>query len=115
MGYDLLKNSMSPYLRMGATIALYHHEMFNGEGYPHGLSGEDIPLAARITAVADVFNALISRRPYREARDIESALEEIMKLKGSKLDPQCVDAFFARKDEIIAYIRGLPDSQVNNF
>jgi two-component system response regulator RpfG len=115
LGYDMLKNSVSPYLRMAATIALYHHEMFNGEGYPHGLHGEDIPLAARITAVAETFNALISRRPYREARDIEDALNEILALKGSKLDPQCVDAFISQKDEIISYIQGLPDSQANHF
>jgi two-component system response regulator RpfG len=115
LGYDMLKNSISPYLRMAATIALYHHEMFNGKGYPHGLRGEDIPLAARITAVADIFNALISRRPYREARDIDDALNELMALKGSKLDPQCVDAFIFQKDEIISYIRGLPDGQVNHF
>lgn len=115
MGYDLLKNSISPCLRMAATIALYHHEMFDGGGYPHGLSGEDIPLAARITAVADIFNALISSRPFRKALDIEVALEEIQGLKGTRLDPRCVEAFFTCKDEIIGFIRGMPGGQAQHF
>ena len=67
IGYDILKGSPSKYLSMGAIIALGHHEKFDGSGYPNGLHGEDIPLVARVVAVADVFDALVSERPYKHA------------------------------------------------
>ena len=67
IGYDILKGSPSKYLSMGAIIALGHHEKFDGTGYPNGLHGEDIPIVARVVAVADVFDALVSERPYKHA------------------------------------------------
>src|SRR5207237_7657381 len=67
IGYDILKGSPSKYLAMGAIIAIGHHERFDGSGYPNGLHGEDIPIVARVVAVADVFDALVSERPYNHA------------------------------------------------
>src|SRR5215831_3309872 len=71
IGYDILKGSPSKYLSMGSIIALGHHEKFDGSGYPNGLHGEDIPIVARIVAVADVFDALVTARPYKQAWSIE--------------------------------------------
>lgn len=115
LGYEMLKDSTSPCLQMAATIALYHHEMFNGEGYPHALQGEDIPIAARIVAVTDAFTAMISKRPYRDAISLEDAFIEIQGLKGSRLDPRCVDALLEKHDEISAYIKDQPLSQASVY
>lgn len=93
IGYEILKDSPSRYLQMGAEIALSHHEKFDGTGYPYGLSGEDIPLSARIVAVADVYDALTSRRPYKNAWPVEKALQFLEQYKGSYFDPDCVNAF----------------------
>lgn len=92
-GYELLAGSPSRYLRMGAIIALGHHEKFDGSGYPYGLAGEDIPLPARIVAVADVFDALISDRPYRKAWSFQDAFSYIQFESGKHFDPACVQAF----------------------
>ncbi|MFA7429511.1 MAG: HD domain-containing phosphohydrolase [Rhodospirillaceae bacterium] len=81
------------YLAMGADIARHHHERFDGSGYPFGLSGQDIPLAARITAVADVYDALISPRPYKEAWQPECALAEMRDEGGRQFDPLVLEAF----------------------
>ena len=75
------------------TVALHHHERWDGSGYPFGLMGEDIPLEARIVAVADVYDALISARPYKHAWPRERALAELLKMRGVKLCPQSVDVF----------------------
>ena len=93
IGYEILKGSPSKYLQMGAQIALSHHEKFDGTGYPYGLKGEDIPLSARIVAVADVYDALTSNRPYKNAWPIERALNFLQQYKGTYFDPACVDAF----------------------
>lgn len=83
----------STFLRMAVDIALYHHERFNGRGYPTGLSGEEIPLSARITAVADVFDALTSARVYKAAMPVEEAHRLILAEDGQHFDPLVVDAF----------------------
>lgn len=101
IGYEILKGSPSQYLQLGAVIALGHHEKFNGGGYPNGLQGEDIPLAARIVAVADVFDALSSRRCYKAAWNNEEILEFLLAQRSGHFDPQCVDAFVARIDEVV--------------
>jgi putative two-component system response regulator len=75
------------------NIVLYHHEHYNGNGYPTGLAGDDIPLEARIVAVADVYDALASDRPYRKAMPPEIALREFLAMRGSVLDPLVVDNF----------------------
>ena len=78
---------------MAATIARSHHERWDGSGYPDGLAGEEIPIAARIVAVADVFDALVTNRPYRDALTEAEAITEIESGKGSQFDPHVVEAF----------------------
>ncbi|HMC13238.1 MAG TPA: HD domain-containing phosphohydrolase, partial [Gallionellaceae bacterium] len=90
IGYDILEGSPSKYLHMGGEIALAHHERFDGSGYPNGTSGEDIPLSARIVAVADVFDALTSTRPYKAAWSIESAMQYLLRESGRHFDPVLV-------------------------
>ena len=91
----------SEYLYDAMDLALYHHEKWNGRGYPMGLSGEDIPISARIMAVADVFDALVSNRSYKKGFPYEKALAIIREERGAHFDPIVVDAFFAVKDEIL--------------
>ncbi|MCG8325985.1 MAG: response regulator [Thiotrichales bacterium] len=102
IGYEILKDSPSPYLQMGAIIALNHHEQFDGNGYPDGLSSQQIPLEARIVAVADVFDALTSVRAYKKAWSIEKSLQYIKDVRGNQLDPECVDALVENIDTIVA-------------
>ncbi len=85
----------SLYLSMAADIANHHHEWFNGNGYPIGLRGDDIPLAARIVSVADVYDALVSRRPYKAPWQISQAVDFIRERAGTQFDPQVVNAFLA--------------------
>ncbi|MFU2487407.1 HD domain-containing phosphohydrolase [Thauera sp. WH-1] len=102
IGYDILKDSSSSILRLGATIALTHHEKFDGNGYPHGLAGEAIPIEGRIVAVADVFDALTSARPYKPAWPLARAIALLREGRGSHFDPACVDAFLLAWDEVLA-------------
>ncbi|MBI3926333.1 MAG: response regulator [Armatimonadetes bacterium] len=95
IGARLLSGGRSPVLRLAEEIALTHHEKWNGEGYPRGLSGEDIPLSGRIVAVCDVFDALTSDRPYKKAWTVEDAAQEIRKGGGAHFDPRLVEAFDA--------------------
>ncbi|WP_319381644.1 HD domain-containing phosphohydrolase [Thiomicrorhabdus sp.] len=82
------------------NIILYHHEAMDGSGYQAGLKGEAIPLEARITSVADVFDALTTERPYKEAWSNQKAFAELQKMRGWKLDPACVDALYKRRQEV---------------
>jgi response regulator RpfG family c-di-GMP phosphodiesterase len=86
--------------QIAVNIVLYHHEHYNGQGYPTGLSGDDIPLEARIVAVADVFDALASDRPYRKALPPEVALREFMAMSGTVLDPAIVEKFLEVVNEL---------------
>ncbi|MCR5273382.1 MAG: HD domain-containing protein [Lachnospiraceae bacterium] len=88
------------YLNEAKNIAAYHHEKWNGKGYPEGLSGEDIPLSARIMAVADVFDALVSKRVYKDAFSFEDAMDIIRKDSGTHFDPKVAEAFIAAADEV---------------
>lgn len=90
IGHDILEDSPSKYLRLGGEIALAHHERYDGSGYPFGISGQDIPLSARIVAIADVFDALTSVRPYKSAWSIESAMQYLLKESGRHFDPALV-------------------------
>jgi putative two-component system response regulator len=99
-------------MQLAATIALSHHERFDGRGYPNGLAGEEIPLEARVCAVADVFDALTSDRPYRPAFDGEAAMAIITEERGEAFDPQVVDAFEDLFEEALAIRRALPDVSV---
>ena len=83
------------------NIAEYHHESVNGQGYPSGMQGKEIPLEARIVAVADVFDALTSARPYKEAWSNEDAIAELNRLAGEKLDRDCVDALVQNLDQVV--------------
>ena len=100
IGYDILKGSPSKYLSMGAIIALGHHEKYDGSGYPNGLHGDDIPLVARVVAVADVFDALVSERPYKQAWTVEESVDFVKAQRGKHFDPTCVDAFLADRVKI---------------
>jgi len=93
VGAELLSKSNIPHMQMAEEIARYHHEWWNGSGYPSNLSGTAIPLVARITALADVFDALTHKRPYKVAWPIDAALDEISQLKGLQFDPQLTDLF----------------------
>lgn len=93
IGYDILDNTHSKYLEMGKMIAVSHHEKYDGTGYPYGLAGKEIPVAGRIVAIADVFDALLSRRPYKQAWSFEKALEYVASQKGKHFDPVFVDVF----------------------
>jgi two-component system response regulator RpfG len=109
IGYDILKGSPSKYLSMGSIIALGHHEKYDGTGYPNGLHGDDIPIVARVVAVADVFDALVSERPYKHAWPIEEAIEFLRAQRGKHFDPKCFDAFLADQSKIDAIYSELRD------
>lgn len=100
IGYEILANSPSRYLQIGAVIALGHHEKFDGTGYPNALAGDKIPLVSRIVAVADVFDALTSTRPYKSAWNAREAVRYIREQAGRHFDPVCVQAFLARLDDV---------------
>lgn len=100
VGYEILADAENPYLRAGAVIAHSHHEKYNGRGYPLGLKGEDIPLYGRIVAIADVFDALTSIRPYKRAWSFEEAMELIKSEKGEHFDPVLVDMFVESEAKI---------------
>jgi putative two-component system response regulator len=105
VGHSILAGSESDLLKMAATIALTHHEWFDGSGYPRGLSGEDIPFEGRIVAVADVFDALLCDRPHRPALTTEEATKLVAAKSGNHFDPDVVDALLDNLDEALA-LRG---------
>jgi putative nucleotidyltransferase with HDIG domain len=93
VGASILGGSTSPLFQTAARIARAHHERWDGTGYPDGLTGEDIPVAGRLVAVADVFDILVHERPYKEEWSVEDAAEEIRRNAGSQFDPAVVEAF----------------------
>ena len=97
----MLNAKASPVLALAARIALTHHEWWNGDGYPLGLSGKDIPIEGRITAVADVFDALSCKRIYKKAFNREKCFTILEEGRGKQFDPTVLDAFFRRSDQII--------------
>jgi two-component system response regulator RpfG len=105
IGYELLHDSPSHYLQLAASIALHHHEKVDGSGYPLGLCGDRIPIEARIVAVADVFDALTSNRPYKAAWPLADALSYLEAGAGSHFDPDCVSAFLQCLPQIEAMCR----------
>lgn len=104
LGYQLLKDAESKYLVEGARIALTHHEKWDGSGYPEGLSGEDIPLAGRIVSIVDVFDALTSQRPYKDAWSFDETLKFIVGERGKHFDPTLTDLFEANSDKFLAIL-----------
>lgn len=105
IGERILSGSRSELIRLAADIAGAHHERWDGTGYPNGLAGRLIPLAARIVAIADVFDALTTLRPYKPAMSAEDAFTYIQRERGEHFDPVCVDAFLAARDRILAVAR----------
>lgn len=101
IGHQILKDSPSKFLQMGSVIALSHHERFDGQGYPNGLAGDAIPMPARMVAVADVYDALTTPRPYKRDWSSEAAFLYLGQQSGLQFDPACVEAFLSRKDMVL--------------
>ena len=117
IGYDIIEEIQQMYadntlLQVGANIVLYHHEKWNGSGYPEGLSGQDIPLEARIMAIADVYDALRSERPYKDAFSPAKSSKIIQEDRGSHFDPLLVDCFLELESEF-AKISSEKETMVN--
>jgi putative two-component system response regulator len=110
-GYEILKESDSPVIKCGAEIALAHHEKWDGSGYPQGIKGKDIPLTGRICALTDVFDALVSTRPYKKAWPLNEVLETLKKGKGQHFDPALVDDFLQIIPDVQKVRKALPDSE----
>ena len=102
MGGKILEGSDAGFIRLGEIVALTHHEKWDGTGYPKGLKGKEIPLVGRIVAIADVFDALTSKRPYKEPFSLEKSYGIIKEGRGTHFDPDVVDAFFASEGELLA-------------
>jgi len=102
IGGKILGEQKSEVLAMARNVALYHHEKWDGSGYPHGLKGEDIPIEARIAAICDVFDALTSPRPYKDAWPLEKAVSLIQEQAGRQFDPQLVEVFLGILPDIVA-------------
>jgi len=101
IGANILANSKAEVLKLAEQIAISHHEKWNGKGYPQGFSGDNIPLVGRIVGLADAFDALTSKRPYKEPFPVEVALDIIKKERGEHFDPDVVDVFLENIDEIV--------------
>ncbi|AZN33108.1 two-component system response regulator [Pseudoalteromonas sp. Xi13] len=102
IGAQILANSSSPLLQLAHKLAIEHHEKWDGSGYPNGLKGEQISVEGRIVAIADVFDALTSKRPYKEAWGVEEALEHMQAQAGKHFDPHLINLFVNKLDAIIA-------------
>lgn len=100
IGYDILKNRSSKYLKKGSIVALSHHERYDGLGYPNGLKGNEIPIEGRIVAIADVFDALLMKRSYKNSWSIEEAIDYIKGKSGTQFDPYLVDRYIDNIEEI---------------
>jgi putative two-component system response regulator len=109
LGHALLNGSNSPVLQLAASVALNHHERWDGNGYPNRRRGDDIPLEARITTVADVFDALTRDRVYRSALPVDTAVDIMMRERGGLFDPQLLDLFLERLDDVLDLTKDLPD------
>lgn len=108
-GFKIANKSASPIMKLAAEISLSHHEKFDGSGYPHGLAGEAIPLSGRIVALADVFDALTTTRPYKKPWSVEDAQTYMKGQVGSHFCPRCSEAFFSSWSEVLEIKKSLPD------
>ena len=109
VGAEIVEKALSgiedaAFMEVAKNMAHYHHEKWDGKGYPEGLKGEEIPLAARIMAVADVFDALISKRVYKDRLPISQAFEMIEKEAGKQFDPEVVELFLEQKEAVLEYV-----------
>lgn len=112
IGHELLKDSHSEVIRAGAEVAISHHEKYDGSGYPFGLKGNQIPLFGRIVAVADVFDALTSERPYKRAWSLDDACRFLEEGRGKHFDPLCVEAFLAGWERVLDIRRRFRDEEI---
>jgi response regulator RpfG family c-di-GMP phosphodiesterase len=101
VGYEMLRHSNLELMQMAAVIAREHHEKFDGTGYPRGLEGDEINIVARIVALADVFDALGSKRVYKEVWEMDDILAFIKKRRATHFDPKLVDLFFENLDKVL--------------
>jgi len=101
IGAKILENSTSPLLQLAHKLALEHHEKWDGTGYPYGLKGEEISIEGRIVTIADVFDALTSKRPYKKAWSVEESIDLLKDEAGKHFDPQLIDLFIGQIDSII--------------
>lgn len=109
LGHSILSRSEQPLLRLAADVAETHHERWDGRGYLQGLRGEEIPLAGRITAIADTFDALVSRRVYKPPVALDHALDVIEQGRGTQFDPELVDLFLECRPEVADIVAAHPD------
>jgi len=114
LGFDMLKVSQRPLLKMAATVAYEHHEKYDGTGYPRGLKGDNIHIFGRITALADVFDALGSPRVYKPAWSDDRIFELLHEQSGKQFDPKLIDLFFEHLDEFLEIRTQLCDSRASN-
>lgn len=112
IGADILGDDPSELIQLAREIALSHHERWDGSGYPYGLAGEDIPLSGRIVAIADVFDALVSNRPYKKAWTIDQAMQLIEKDSGTHFDPRLVQAFRQNIAEVVRLKKELTEDDM---
>ena len=115
IGGRILEGAKAGYLKLAEIIALTHHEKWDGTGYPRALKGQAIPLVGQITAIADVFDALTSKRPYKEAFPVEKSFTIIKESKGTHFKPDIVDAFLAVEDEILSIKEKYTDKEESLF
>jgi response regulator RpfG family c-di-GMP phosphodiesterase len=109
IGHDMLQGAESKYIKYGARIALSHHERWDGKGYPYGIAGEDIPRCGRIVAVSDVFDALMSERPYKKAWSFEDTSAYIIENRGTMFSPEVVDSFKNLQKEFLNIMKKYND------
>jgi len=106
IGEKILADSSCELIQLGAQIAAGHHERWDGAGYPNRLKADQIPVSARVVAVADVFDALTTRRPYKEPMPLDLARDYLVQNSGRQFDPACVEAFLSRWDEVVGIATG---------
>ncbi|MBF0274840.1 MAG: response regulator [Nitrospinae bacterium] len=111
IGAEILADGNSDLMEMARTIALTHHEKWNGNGYPNGLKGEEIPLVGRIASICDVFDALTCIRPYKRSWTVGEAVSELEKCKGIQFDPELVDLFISKLTEMTTVMAKYHDEQ----
>jgi cyclic di-GMP phosphodiesterase len=114
IGHSILAGTRVDWMELGAVVALTHHEHYDGGGYPHRLAGSQIPFVGRIAAIADVFDALTSRRPYKSALSTQSAVDIMLEGRGRQFDPWALDLFLRSLDEIVSIQDESPDLLVSS-
>ncbi|UCE43340.1 MAG: HD-GYP domain-containing protein [Candidatus Aminicenantes bacterium] len=113
LGYEMVEEFM--FLQKASRVVLFHHESYDGRGYPYGLKGEEIPLEARIFAIADTLDAITSDRPYRKGKSFQVAFGEIERVRGTQFDPYIVDAFLSIPEEKWQQIKRETEQSLSNY